>query len=83
MAPAPLKNIEELAFENCKNLKHVDLSACTLQSCNGDPFMNDAFRESGIESIVFPSKLRVIRERVFAGCNNLKSVVFEGNSELE
>ena len=29
-APASLKNIDKMAFDNCERLKHVDISACTL-----------------------------------------------------
>lgn len=29
-APASLRNIDSTAFQDCKKLKHVDISACTL-----------------------------------------------------
>ena len=42
-----------------------------------------AFAGSGIESVKLPRALRVIRERVFAQCSNLKEVIFGMDSAVE
>ena len=81
-APASLHKIGEEAFACCYALKHVDLSACTFMP-DGDFLSKDAFTGSGVENIVFPSTLKVIGERLFNGCKNLRSITFGDNSVLE
>lgn len=41
-----------------------------------------AFEDSLIESITIPSQVEEILEGCFAGCKNLKSIVFSNNSHL-
>ena len=61
--PTSLKRIEGRAFAHCRNLKHADFSASTLQSGGKDDFFSESvFSDSGLESIVLPSTLKVIRE---------------------
>ena len=84
VAPASLRKIGSAAFLNCKRLKHVDLSACTLQAGGEDDFFSaGVFKDSGLESIVLPRTLRVIKERTFLNCEHLRSVSFGEDSLLE
>ena len=83
IAPASLKKIEKNAFMNCQALRHVDLSACTLESDNGDFFSEEVFKDSSLESIMLPRALRVIGNLAFAHCRHLKSVSFGENPMLE
>ena len=46
-------------------LKHVDLSACEPLS---DFISEGVFAGSGLESIILPRTLKVIRESTFNGC---------------
>ena len=82
-APASLKRIGSAAFFDCKNLKHADFGACTLRSGGDDFFSARVFKNSGLESIVLPRALRVIKERTFLNCENLKSVIFGESPMLE
>ena len=62
----------------------MDLGACTLGPGDQTSFLQDGvFPCSGLESIVLPRTLRVIGERKFAGCKNLKYISFGEDSELE
>ena len=46
-APASLKKVGDFAFSECGYLKHVDFSACTIQSgCENDFFGTEVFKES-------------------------------------
>ena len=83
-APASLKKIEEKAFFGCASLKHADFSACVLPPNGETDFcLKTVFDESALESIVFPSSLRVIAEGTFKECEHLRSVSFGKDSLLE
>ena len=83
-APVSLKRIEDEAFAYCKNLRHADFSASTLQPEDGcNYFSPRIFELSGLESIVFPSTLRVIEAKLFYNLESLKSIEFGDDSQLE
>ena len=50
-----LRTIGEGAFQNCSNLRDIDLPDGL------DEIGLDAFKESGLESIAFPASLRAVR----------------------
>ena len=65
-------------------LKHVDLSACSLQCGSEKNYLSaDVFANCKLESVILPSTLRVIGEHAFMKCTNLKTINFGDNSELE
>lgn len=72
-APSSLRTIGSIAFANCRDLKQVDLSACTSPASGTEDFVSCcAFEDSTLESISLPPTLRVIGDRAFAGCKHLK-----------
>lgn len=79
-APPSLRKLESQVFANCSALRRADFSACTFRL--DDLISEDVFRFSALEGIILPSTLRVIGERKFMYCNNLKYVVFGNNSVL-
>ena len=80
-APPALHKLESQAFANCSALRRADFSACAFRS--DDLISEDIFRFTALESVTLPSTLRVIGERKFMYCNNLKYVVFGDNSVLK
>ena len=79
-APPALRKLESQVFANCSALRRADFSACAFRS---DDFISeDVFRFSALESVTLPT-LRVIGERKFMYCNNLKYVVFGDYSVLK
>lgn len=80
-APRSLRELESQVFANCSALRRADFSACAFRS---DDFISeDIFRFTALESVILPSTLRVIGERKFMYCSNLKYVVFGNNSVLK
>ena len=66
-----IKNIGDAAFYDCSNLKTIELPN-TLETIG-----SATFRSSGITQITIPNAVNIIGERVFLGCLNLESVIFE------
>lgn len=65
-----LTSIEQSAFSGCSNLRSVSLPE-GLQSIKNDAFMN-----SGIESITFPSSLTSVGLQAFKNCSRLGTIDF-------
>ena len=73
--PSTLKQIGCKAFENCRELRNVQLP-------EGLEYIGrKCFCYSGIESIVFPSTLKTVSACAFQDCKELKSVTL--NEGLE
>ena len=72
-----------MAFSGCQALERADLGACVLADTGRNFLASRAFENSGLESVVLPSALRVIRGYTFFGCKNLKSVTFGENPMME
>ena len=67
--------IEIGTFLKCKNLKNIELP----EGLEKIDFM--AFRESGLQNVVFPKSLRTVSQEAFSYCENLKEATL--NSGLE
>lgn len=70
-----LKTIGIGAFYMCISLNSVELPDGLKE------IYNDAFRNSGLESITIPSSVRIIHQGAFCWCKNLKNAVL--NEGLE
>ena len=73
--PSTLKKIEYSAFENCKNLKHIELPD-KLEYIG-----KRCFKGSALESIDLLSTLKIIKEAAFKECKNIKRVQLPENLE--
>ena len=83
-APPSLRTVGPRAFSACESLKHVDLSACLQDKQHDSVSISEfAFDSSGVQEIRLPRALRVIEERTFRNCQDLRSVTFPDGSELE
>lgn len=58
------------AFKNCPSLSRIELPA------NLTEIKNDAFRSSGLQSIVIPARVTFIGTAVFQGCASLVTAEF-------
>ena len=66
--PSTLKRLETNTFENCKNLKRIEIP-------NGVEYIGkECFEGSGIEEITLPSTLKEIGEDTFDCCFDLRTV---------
>ena len=74
MIPASVSSIPSSMFQNkkMKSVQFEEKSACTDLGSN-------AFYESTLESIVFPSSLETMGSMCFYSCKNLKIVELKGN----
>ncbi len=70
------KFIYDNAFIDCVNLPEIALPNTIVQ------LGNNAFKNSGITSIILPESVINIGEAVFAECANLTTVTIEGNIEV-
>ena len=75
--PSTLRRIEAQTFEDCENLRHVELPNC-VERIGGD-----CFKRSGIEEITLPCTLREVGGDVFEECENLKVVWVEDGCRAE
>ena len=72
--PDTIISIESLAFYNCTNLNNINIFNSNqgfLQNIG-----QSAFRDTGLENIIFPNSLVDIGTTAFESCNNLTSIVF-------
>ena len=88
VACAPSLGIGESAFADCKCLKSVSFGTRMLRTRNGRSWeegqlLVSVFEGSGLESVVLPRTLRVVRKNMFLNCKHLKSIGFGEDSELE
>ena len=67
--PSNIKIISSYAFENCNNLRKVEISPNSNLQIIGP----HAFTDSNIESIFIPSKVSIICTEAFVRCYNQKS----------
>ena len=86
MLPASVKTIAARAFYDCEQLRSVELSegleVLGRRECMGDDTLgSNVFAKSAIESIKFPSTLRVIGVSCFAQCTRLRRVEFSEGLE--
>ena len=63
VAPPSLREVGYMAFSDCRALRRADLGACILADGGRNFLASRAFENSGLESVVLPSALRVIGER--------------------
>lgn len=69
--PNSLVEIGDFAFSKC-NWKNVDLSHIT----NLKIIRKDAFKQSGIETVIFPDNLEKIEDFAFTGNVGIKNITF-------
>ena len=74
LIPEHIKAIGSNAYDNCKNLKHVDLGKTTF-------IASYAFMNSGLEKIQIPATCMQISMSAFMNCNNLQEVILEEGLE--
>ena len=75
-----ITSIGENAFSNNKNLKSVNLEACTNLTTLGDGVFHNSFRDQNSScSITIPAGVVEIPDNAFANCAYLTSVEFKGN----
>ena len=72
--PEHIKAIGSNAYDNCKNLKQIDLGKTTFIS-------SYAFMNSGLEKIHIPGTCMQISMSAFMNCSNLQEVVIEEGLE--
>ena len=65
--PESVRRLSEYAFYGCTNLKNINTLLEGIEEIG-----KSAFIESGVSSIAFPEGLKVIEERAFASCEELK-----------
>lgn len=68
-----LKYIGEAAFLGCQHLKEINLPESLTEIESG------AFSTTGLESVILPDNIKVIKVSVFAYCENLKNIVLPKN----
>ena len=61
------------AFAGCERLRVARLNE-GLEVLGTEEVKPGVFEDSGLESVVLPASLRVIRSRAFAGCSGLSSL---------
>lgn len=66
--PDQIEDIGEVAFFGCTNLKQIKLPR------NLKIIREEAFGESGLESVVIPEGVQLICEKAFFSCRNLKRI---------
>lgn len=65
-----LTDLGGYCFENCTNLKTINLSPLKTVT-----IMRGVFKGSGITSIIFPPKIESIQDEVFMNCASLTNIV--------
>lgn len=65
-----LTDLGGYCFENCTNLKNINLSPLKTVT-----IMRGVFKGSGITSIIFPPKVESIQDEVFMNCASLANIV--------
>ncbi len=70
--PGTVTDIDRNAFEECTNLKTIQLSE-GLKIIN-----SNAFSRTAIESLTIPASVTEIKPMVFFWCTSLKEIVFKG-----
>ena len=77
--PASVREIEQLAFYQCRRLRRVTFAdGSQLQKIG-----RYGFSEAGIEDITIPSSVVRLESSAFSCCGNLKRVLFQDNSQLK
>ena len=66
--PDEIEDIGEVAFFGCTNLRQIKLPE------NLKTIREEAFGESGLESVVIPEGVHLICEKAFFSCRNLKRI---------
>lgn len=78
MLPSSIEIISEEAFMKCRKLKNINFKDCirlrTIQ--------NNAFNQTGVESIQFSPSLQEIGSYSFFKCQNLYQIIFPPDSNL-
>lgn len=69
--PSSLEQLGENAFEDCRSLVAADLSATRLKAIPAQ-----AFRESGLKSVLLPPSVEVIDYQAFLGTKHLAKCQF-------
>lgn len=72
--PEHIKAIGSNAYDNCKNLKQIDLGNTTF-------IASYAFMNSGLEKIHIPATCMQISTSAFMNCSNLQEVIIEEGLE--
>lgn len=65
--PESVRRLSEYAFYGCTNLKNINTLLEGIEEIGAS-----AFTESGVRSIAFPEGLKVIEERAFQSCEELR-----------
>ena len=68
------------AFDNCKKLHTIDMSACTQLTAIGTQAF---FKCTGLQHIHFPSSLKTLEEQAFCECTALTTPDFSACTALE
>ena len=76
VTPSSVKYIETYAFNECTNLKEVDLSSGLLKI--GVAAFESCF---SLSKLVLPATLRAVEWDAFSGCRSLKEVTYLGTME--
>lgn len=76
--PSSLKVIEKHAFEDCVSLTKVNLSHTAVEEIG-----SNAFRETGVNRVAFPSSLKKIGSQAFLKTQLENVVLPEGVQEVE
>ena len=77
--PSNVINVAASGFENCTNLKSVNLDGLTSLS------NSDAFTGTGLETLVVPASITGVMQRSFQNCYDLREITYGaawlGNSD--
>ena len=71
--PNAITHIGNVAFADCANLTHIDIPNSVTSLGDG------AFSWTGLQYVTIPIGVTTIGEQVFETCNNLRTILYEGN----
>ena len=71
--PEKITHIGNVAFADCSNLTNIAIPSSVTSIGDG------AFSWTGLQSITIPASVTELGEQVFETCNNLHTILYEGN----
>ena len=71
--PNAITHIGNVAFADCANLTHIDIPNSVTSLGDG------AFSWTGLQYVTIPIGVTTIGEQVFETCNDLRTILYEGN----
>ena len=73
LLPNTITHIGNVAFADCENFTAIDIPSSVTSIGDG------AFSWTGLQSVSIPASVTELGEQVFETCNNLRTIIYEGN----